>query len=161
VIALVTGASRGIGRESALRLAADGHEIAVGYGRDREAAQGLAAELPTRAIAVGGDLGEPETAERLVDETEAALGPVGILFADAGVNTPPRRLEEIDLDEWNRIQEVHLRAPFLLGRRVLPGMIERGFGRIVLLSSVAASTGAHYGYLTNQSILLDGGWHPT
>jgi 3-oxoacyl-[acyl-carrier protein] reductase len=64
------------------------------------------------------------------------------------VNTPGRRVEEIALAEWDRLHAVNLRAPFLLARRVLPGMEERGFGRIVLLSSVAAYTGgiigAHY-----------------
>jgi 3-oxoacyl-[acyl-carrier protein] reductase len=149
--ALVTGATRGIGRATALRLAADGHDVAVGYGRDRDAAEQLATDLRGRgrsAIAVGGDLRNPEIADHLVGETEQALGPVDILVANAGIGTPSRRLEEIALDEWNALLEVNLRGPFLLARRVLPGMIERGFGRIVLLSSVAAYTGgmigAHY-----------------
>jgi 3-oxoacyl-[acyl-carrier protein] reductase len=235
-IALVTGATRGIGRATAQRLAADGHQVAVGFGQDRAAAEALARDLGS--IAVGGDLGDPATAEAIVDEVERELGPVGILVANAGVSTAPRRLEEIALAEWDRLQSVNLRAPFLLARRVLPGMIERGYGRIVLVSSVAAYTGgiigAHYAaskaglhglahsisqqaaphgvianviapalvesdmlpsdpdaraqlaqrlpvgrlgrpeevadliaavvanaYLTNQSILLDGGWHPT
>ena len=234
-IALITGASRGIGRATALRLAAGGHTIAAGYGANRDAAQALAASLP-RAIAVGGDLRDPATPARLVDAVEAELGPVEILIANAGMGSPPRRLEEIGLAEWDDLHAVNLRASFLLAQRVLPGMIERGFGRIVFVSSVAAFTGgiigAHYasskaglhalahsisqqaaaqgvtanvvapaliesdmlpagsrealaaklpvgrlgrveevadliaavvanGYLTNQSILLDGGWHPS
>jgi 3-oxoacyl-[acyl-carrier protein] reductase len=188
-------------------------------------------------VATGGDLRDPATAKRLVDEVEAELGPVDILISNAGIGSPPRRLEEIELEEFNALIEVNLRAPFLLAQRVLPGMTERGFGRIVFLSSVAAYTGgvigAHYAsskaglhglthsisqqaagagvtanviapalvesdmlpsdpearealaarlpvgrlgrpeevadliaavvanaYLTNQSILLDGGWHP-
>jgi 3-oxoacyl-[acyl-carrier protein] reductase len=145
--ALVTGASRGIGRATALRLAAAGHQIAVGYGANREAAESLAADLPT-AIAVGGDLRDPATPARLVDAVEAQLGPVDILVANAGIGSPPRRIEEIDLDEWDALHAINLRASFLLAQRVLPGMIERGFGRIVFLSSVAAFTGgiigAHY-----------------
>jgi 3-oxoacyl-[acyl-carrier protein] reductase len=148
---LVTGASRGIGRAVALALARDGHDVAVGYASRAGAADAVADEvraLGRRAIAAGADLADPATADTLVDAVEAGLGPVGILVANAGVNTPGRRIEEIPLEEWDRLHAVNLRAPFLLARRLLPGMIERGFGRIVLLSSVAAYTGgiigAHY-----------------
>jgi 3-oxoacyl-[acyl-carrier protein] reductase len=149
--ALVTGASRGIGRATALRLAADGHDVAVGYGANADAAEEVGAEIRAvgrRAIAVGADLGDPNAADALVDAVEAQLGSVDILVANAGVNTPGRRVEEIETEEWDRLHAVNLRAPFLLARRVLPGMERRGFGRIVLLSSVAAYTGgiigAHY-----------------
>jgi 3-oxoacyl-[acyl-carrier protein] reductase len=148
---LVTGASRGIGRAVALRLARDGHDVAVGYGSSAGAAEAVAGEvraLGRRAVAVGADLGDPSGSDAVVDAAEAALGPIEILVANAGVNTPGRRVEEIALEEWDRLHAVNLRAPFLLARRVLPGMAERGFGRIVLLSSVAAYTGgiigAHY-----------------
>jgi 3-oxoacyl-[acyl-carrier protein] reductase len=149
--ALVTGGSRGIGRAIALRLAADGHDVAVGYAARAESAEEVAAEIRAagrRAIVAGADLADPAASDALVDEVEAALGPVDVLVANAGVNTPGRRVEEISLEEWDRLHAVNLRAPFLLARRVLPGMVQRGFGRIVLLSSVAAYTGgiigAHY-----------------
>src|SRR5919204_2841920 len=148
---LVTGGSRGIGRAVALALARDGHDVAVGYATSADAAQAVADEvraLGRRAITAGGDLADPAAADALVDAVEAGLGPVDILVANAGVNTPGRRVEEIALEEWDRLHAVNLRAPFLLARRVLPGMTRRGFGRIVLLSSVAAYTGgiigAHY-----------------
>jgi 3-oxoacyl-[acyl-carrier protein] reductase len=148
---LVTGASRGIGRAVALRLAADGHDVAVGYGANAGAAEAVADEVRSmgrRAIAAGADLAEPDAADALVDAVEADLGPVDVLIANAGVNTPGRRAEEIETEEWDRLHAVNLRAPFLLARRVLSGMERRGFGRIVLLSSVAAYTGgiigAHY-----------------
>jgi 3-oxoacyl-[acyl-carrier protein] reductase len=150
-VALVTGASRGIGRAVAVRLAEDGHDVAVTYAASAEAAEEVAAAIRgrgRRAITVGADLADPAAADALVDAAEAGLGPVGVLIANAGVNTPGRRVEEIALEEWDRLHAVNLRAPFLLARRVLPGMEERGFGRIVLLSSVAAYTGgiigAHY-----------------
>jgi 3-oxoacyl-[acyl-carrier protein] reductase len=148
---LVTGGSRGIGRAVALRLAADGHDVAVGYASNAAAAEEVAdavRALGRRAMAPGGDLADPAAADALVDAVETELGPVDVLVANAGVNTPGRRVEEISLEEWDRLHAVNLRAPFLLARRVLPGMAERGFGRIVLLSSVAAYTGgiigAHY-----------------
>src|SRR3954469_4556467 len=148
---LVTGGSRGIGRAVALRLAREGRDVAVGYAASEAAAAAVAAEIRAggrRATAVGADLADPATADALVDEVEAALGPGDVLVANAGVNTPGRRVDEISLAEWDRVHAVNLRAPFLLARRVLPGMAARGFGRIVLLSSVAAYTGgiigAHY-----------------
>src|SRR3954452_6140910 len=150
-VALVTGASRGIGRAVALALARDGHDVAVGYAANALAAEDVAGAvraLGRRAITCGADLADPAAADAIVDAVEVELGPVEILVANAGVNTPGRRVEEIALDEWDRLHAVNLRAPFLLARRVLPGMEARGFGRIVLLSSVAAYTGgfigAHY-----------------
>src|ERR671932_2756586 len=134
---LVTGASRGIGRAVALRLAEDGHDVAVGYGSHAAAAEEVAdtvRALGRRATTAGADLAAPEAADALVDAVEAALGPVDVLVANAGVNTEGRRVEEIALEEWDRLHAVNLRAPFLLARRVLPGMQARGFGRIVLLS---------------------------
>jgi 3-oxoacyl-[acyl-carrier protein] reductase len=148
---LVTGASRGIGRAVAVRLACDGHDVAVGYAARADAAEEVAREvraLGPCAMTAGADLADPTAADALVDAVEAELGPVEVLVANAGVGTPGRRVEEIALEEWDRLHAVNLRAPFLLARRVLPGMAERGFGRIVLLSSVAAYTGgiigAHY-----------------
>jgi 3-oxoacyl-[acyl-carrier protein] reductase len=150
-VALVTGASRGIGRAVALALARDGHDVAVAYASNTAAAEEVAAAiraLGRRATTCGADLADPAGADALVDAVEGGLGPVEVLVANAGVNTPGRRVEEIALEEWDRLHAVNLRAPFLLARRVVPGMETRRFGRIVLLSSVAAYTGgiigAHY-----------------
>jgi 3-oxoacyl-[acyl-carrier protein] reductase len=150
-VALVTGASRGIGRAVALRLARDGHDVAVGYASDKDAAAEVAERVREdgrRAMAVGGDLAEPDMAAAMADAAEGELGPVDVLVAAAGVGTPPRRVQDIDVQEWDRLHAINLRAPFLLARRLLPGMVQRGHGRIVLVSSVAAYTGgmigAHY-----------------
>src|SRR4051812_47365081 len=95
---IITGGSRGIGRAVAVRLAADGHDVAVGYGSDAAAAEevaGAVRALGRRATVAGGDLADPSAADALVDAVEADLGPVDVLVANAGVNTPRRRVEEI------------------------------------------------------------------
>ncbi len=150
-VALVTGASRGIGRAIALALAADGHDIAVGYGSQPEPAGLVAGEvtaLGRNAIAVGGDLAEPDVPGRLVAEVEGHLGAVDVLVANAGIISAPVEVGDITLADWDRMLAVNLTAPFLLAQRVFGGMCERGHGRIVFVSSVAAYTGglvgAHY-----------------
>jgi 3-oxoacyl-[acyl-carrier protein] reductase len=150
-VALVTGGSRGIGRAIALALAADGHDIAVGYREQAGAADDVVAEVRAQgrdAIAVAGDLARPEVAEEMVTRVEEGIGPVDVLIANAGVVTAPTGMTEISLEDWDHVLAVNLTAPFLLARRVFAGMCERGFGRIVFISSVAAYTGgligAHY-----------------
>jgi 3-oxoacyl-[acyl-carrier protein] reductase len=150
-VALVTGASRGIGRAIALELARGGHDLAVGFAAQQAAAENIASEihaLGRRAIAVGGDLADPDTASRLVASVQAELGPVDVLIANAGIADSPRGVLDIGLADWERMLSVNLTAPFLLAQCVFGGMCERGFGRIVFVSSVAAYTGgfigAHY-----------------
>ncbi len=150
-VALITGASRGIGRAIALALATDGHDVAVGYGSRREPAEVVAGEVTALgriAIAVGGDLAEPDVTGRLVAEVERRLGAVDVLVANAGIISAPVGVGEITLADWDRMLAVNLTAPFLLAQRVFGGMCERGHGRIVFVSSVAAYTGgligAHY-----------------
>ncbi len=150
-VALVTGASRGIGRAIALRLGEQGHDVAVGYSRGHEQAEQVAGEITAlgrRALSVGGDLGDPEAPARVITEVEDRLGGVDVLVANAGIGSAPTGILDVALEDWQRTLAVNLTAPFLLAQRVFPGMLERGFGRIVFLSSVAAYTGgligAHY-----------------
>jgi 3-oxoacyl-[acyl-carrier protein] reductase len=138
-VALVTGASGGIGSRIAERLAADGATVAVHYASNAARAQELAAALP-RARAFAADLGDPQAPERLVDEVEAALGPVDVLVANHGTGRVTQ-LEEVDAAAFDALIAINLRAPFLLARRAVPGMRERGFGRILFMSSVAGLTG--------------------
>lgn len=145
-VALVTGASRGIGAAVAARLA--GADVAVGYGRSSVAAGEVVAgirEKGRRAVAVGGDVADPAAVEQMVATAAgSALGPVGVLVANAGV-APVQGFEEISVEDWNLVMDVNLRSAFLLARRLAPGMRDRGWGRMVFVSSVAAFTGGVVG----------------
>lgn len=147
-VALVTGASRGIGRAVALRLAADGAACAVGYARSIEAAAAVVDQIRAaggRAIAVDGDVGDEAAVEHIVDLVTGELGGIDILVANAGIGDVSRPTAQVPLDSWDEVIRVNLRSAFLTSRAVVPGMVERGFGRIVLMSSVAAFTGGMIG----------------
>lgn len=142
-VALVTGGSRGIGRAIVLRLGQAGVDVAVGYVTSRDAAEEVASQvraLGRRTLTVGGDLADPDAVRSLVERTAEALGPVEILVANAGEGQRVK-WEELSVEQWDRMLAVNLRAPFLLAQAVAPRMVERGFGRIVFMSSVAAFTG--------------------
>jgi 3-oxoacyl-[acyl-carrier protein] reductase len=146
-VALVTGGSGGIGQAIALALAARGAAVAVSYSQGREAAERVTAQITGqggRAVALGADLGSATAPGELVTAAEAALGPVDLLVSNAGVGQR-RTLEEVTAAEFDQTLAVNLRAPFLLAQRVLPGMRERGFGRALFVSSVAAFTGGIVG----------------
>jgi 3-oxoacyl-[acyl-carrier protein] reductase len=142
-VALVTGGSRGIGAATALRLAEAGADVAVGCGQHREAAEEIAGKitgLGRRAVVVSGDMADPDVPGRIVAETAERLAPVDILVANAGTGVRAD-LAEVDAAAWDHVMAVNLRAPFLLAQAVVPHMREQRYGRIVLLSSVAAFLG--------------------
>ena len=148
-VALVTGGSRGIGAAVAVRLAEDGHDVAITYRSNADAAARVAAKIRAQgrsAATFAGDMSQVEVPGALVSTVERELGPIEILIANAGINQPleqdPRK---IDAAVWDRAMAINLRAPFLVARAAIGGMIDRGFGRIVLLSSVAAYTGGIVG----------------
>ncbi len=157
-VALVTGASRGIGAAIAEGLARAGADVAVGYGSNGDAASRVVARIERagrRAVAVGGDLRDPTTVDRIGGEAGRSLGPVDVLVSNAGI-APRQRLEEVSVEDWDRVMEVNLRPAFLLAKQFAPGMRERGWGRIVLVSSVAAFTGGLVGphYTASKSALI-------
>jgi 3-oxoacyl-[acyl-carrier protein] reductase len=146
-VALVTGGSGGIGAELSLRLAAAGAAVGVHYGTNRAAAERVVARIAEaggRSAAFAADLREAEATEQLVDAVERELGSVDVLAANAGLSRPAS-YEEVDAAAFDETLAVNLRAPFLLARRVLPGMRAQGFGRILFTSSVAALTGGIVG----------------
>jgi 3-oxoacyl-[acyl-carrier protein] reductase len=146
-VALITGASGGIGQALARRLAADGAVLGLGYGAHGQAAEALAAEITAaggRAVAIGADLRRPQAPAELVQAAAEALGPVEVLISNAGLSRV-QPLEDITAAQFDEMLAVNLRAPFLLAQAAVPAMRDRGFGRILFISSVAAFTGGIVG----------------
>lgn len=146
-VALVTGASGGIGQALVRRLAAEGAAVALGYGASAGAARDLADEITAgggRAVAIGADLRDPRAPGRLVGEVEDALGPPELLVSNAGLGRR-QELEEVRAEDFDEMLAINLRAPFLLAQRAVPAMRQRGFGRILFISSVAAFVGGIVG----------------
>ena len=146
-VALVTGGSGGIGAALCRRLAGEGMAVAVHY-RDREdLARAIVADIEAhggRGCAIPADLLVPRAPDMLVDAVERELGPVDALVANHGV-AHRATFDQVDAGAWDETLAINLRAPFLLARRVLPGMRERGWGRILFVSSVAGFTGGIVG----------------
>src|SRR4051794_11099614 len=146
-VALVTGGSGGIGAVLCARLAAEGMAVAVHF-RDRaERAEAIVAQITGaggRACAIPADLLVPRASDLLVDAVERELGPVDALVANHGL-AHRATYDEVDVGAWDETLAINLRAPYLLARRVLPGMRERGWGRLLFVSSVAALTGGIVG----------------
>lgn len=143
--AIITGAGsrRGIGRACAHRLAADGFQIAV-LDLDGAAAQDTASEVAERhGVATAGlqcDVTDRAAVDAAITAVEGTLAPVAALVNNAGI-TAPTRFVDIEPEEWQRLFAVNVEGVYLVTRRVAPGLLERGYGRIVNLSSVSAQRG--------------------
>jgi 3-oxoacyl-[acyl-carrier protein] reductase len=147
-VALVTGASGGIGAAIARGLAGAGASVALAYAHDAARADELARELAAggaRVLTTGADLADRRAALGLVDDVEQELGPVDVLVPNAGVGRIRERIDDVTDADWDEHVAVNLTAPFVLARRLAPGMRSRGFGRILFVSSVAAFTGGVVG----------------
>lgn len=136
--ALVTGASKGIGRACAVALAAGGHRVAVGYASDSEGGAKTAAEVG--GIAVHIDVTDPEGVDVAFSEVEAALGPVTVLVNNAGVTADGLVMRMAD-DQWSSVLRTNLDGAFHCTRRALPKMVRARAGRIVNVGSVAGILG--------------------
>lgn len=130
-VALVTGAGRGIGRATAETLAAHGAKVmCVARSEDELASLGL----PYSAV----DLATTEGCAKAVADAESQVGPIDILICNHGLGSAHERVVwEQEPETWDRTMRINLDAPFHLARLVLPGMIERGYGRLVFTSSTA------------------------
>ena len=149
-IALVTGGGRGIGAGIARELAAAGARVAVAA-RTKEQVEQVAAEIGGLALEV--DVADRAAVERMVADTERELGPVDLLLANAGLGNQGGATWEIDPDAWWHILEVNVLGVHLSCRAVIPGMLERGAGRIVITGSGAAylPDSAHTAYPSSKA----------
>ena len=140
-VALVTGGGRGLGRAYARALATAGAAVAVAARSADQLVEtvGLIEEAGGRAVAVPADVADRPAVEALVAEVERRLGPVDVLVNNAGVGGPLGPFAAADPEAWWRCLEVNLRGPALCARAVLPGMLARGRGRIVNVTSGAGN----------------------
>lgn len=146
-VALVTGASRGIGEAIAVALATAGADVAVNYRSRHQEARETCVQverLGRNTICLAADVSVASEVTRLVTTVEAELGPVAILVNNAGV-TRPQPIDEITEQDWDEILAVNLKSTFLVTQAVLPQMRAAGWGRIINLSSVAAQLGGVVG----------------
>lgn len=143
MIALVTGASRGIGAMTAVCLARHGYDVAINYRLSEEAAKKIerAVKLEGKqAILVPGDVGNEEDAKRIVSMTEQQLGPIDVLVNNAGVTEDGLMLRMSD-EQFVQVLNTNLVSAFRLSRLVLPGMLKKRRGRIINMASVAGIYG--------------------
>ena len=138
-VAIVTGASGGLGSAIARALHGQGAKVALS-GTRREALDALALELGERAFVVPCDLSDKEAVEKLVPAAEAAAGPLDILINNAGVTRDGLFLRMKD-EDWETVMTVNLFSAFRLSRAVLKGMMKRRHGRIVNITSIVGVTG--------------------
>lgn len=146
-VALITGGSRGIGREIALGLADAGCDIAVHFNSDSASADELVREITNRgrrAVALGADLDDQHQAAALSGAAASQLGPVDVFVSNAGIN-PAKPIDTITADDWDRSLRINLSAAFHISQSILPGMRERKWGRLIYVSSVAAQIGGVIG----------------
>jgi len=137
-VAFVTGGTRGIGKEICRRLVADGMKVAAGYSGNDAAAKATADELGV--MVVKGNVGAFEDCARAVKEVEAELGPVEVLVNNAGI-TRDGFLHKMSYEQWSEVIRVNMDSAFNMTRPVIEGMRERGWGRIVNISSINGQKG--------------------
>lgn len=138
-VCMVTGAGQGVGASIARLLSGQGHRVAlVARGRDR--LESVAADLPGPALVVPADLTDVRQIDDAFSAVEREWGPAEVLVANAGAGESAALVATTD-ELWQRMLDVNLTAPFRCIRRALPAMLERGWGRVVVVASVVAKRG--------------------
>ena len=142
-VALVTGGTRGIGAAISTHLAQHGARIAAVYNRNAQAADAFAKEMSNKGLSVSlhqADVGNPGDCQRVVHEVLRQYGRIDYLVNNAGVTHDRTALKMSQL-EWEQVIRVNLSGPFFMSQAVLPHFLDRGFGRIVNISSFVGQTG--------------------
>lgn len=142
-VALVTGGSRGIGRAIALRLAADGHAVAVNYAANRAAAEEVVETITANggtAITVRADVGDTDAVTAMFETVEEHLGRVEVLVNNAGI-TRDGLLLRMGPEAWDQVIQTNLRSVYLCSRAAMRGMLRSRWGRIISVSSVSGISG--------------------
>ena len=141
--ALVTGGGRGIGATISIVLARAGADVVINYHANRDEANKVRDKIHAmgrRAVAICADVGDIAQCKKLICRAQEEFGKVDILVSNAGIGQPHRIVDTPD-EEWDRVMNVNARATFALARELLPGMIQRKFGRFVSISSNIAVYG--------------------
>ena len=141
--ALITGSNKNIGRACALALAKDGCNVVINGSQDRQAAQKVAneaRELGVEALVAMGDVGKREDCMRMVEESLAKFGTVDVLVNNAAVREDGGFLE-LSEDQWRRVMAINFDASYWLSRALLPGMVGKGWGRIINFAGMNAIHG--------------------
>jgi acetoacetyl-CoA reductase len=142
-VAIVTGGARGIGAAITTALANSGVHVAAGYSSNAKAAEELAGKLQAEGASVSvhqGNVGEPADCNRVVDEVMKLRGRVDYLINNAGI-TVDKTLRKMTVEDWHAVLRINLSGAFYMSKAVLEHMLERGFGRIVNISSLIGQTG--------------------
>jgi NAD(P)-dependent dehydrogenase (short-subunit alcohol dehydrogenase family) len=142
-IAFITGASRNIGRATALAFAAEGADLVLNTRVNAEELEATAAECRkagVRVVGVLGDVGDAAVAEAMVAKGVAELGGIDVLVCNAAIR-PHKSLAETSLEDWHRVMAVNLHSAFYLARAVVPSMKQRGRGSIIALGGLSSLTG--------------------
>ncbi|MEA3502711.1 MAG: 3-oxoacyl-[acyl-carrier-protein] reductase [Actinomycetota bacterium] len=142
-VALVTGGSRGIGRAIALRLASDGHAVAVNYTANSAAADEVVETITANggtAIAVRADVGDADAVTAMFETVEEHLGRVEVLVNNAGI-TRDDLLLRMGIEAWDQVIQTNLRSVYLCSRAAMRGMLRSRWGRIISVSSISGISG--------------------
>ena len=142
-VVVVTGASRGLGRAIAEEMGRGGAKVVVNYSRSKESAEELVQRISEdggEAIAVQGDVSDPEQAKALIDKTIERFGRIDVLVNNAGINID-RTLKRLSIEDWDKVIQVDLNSAFYTVHAALPHMMEAGGGKIINMSSFVGEAG--------------------
>jgi 3-oxoacyl-[acyl-carrier protein] reductase len=157
-VARVTGASRGLGRGIAIRLAGEGHRVIVNYRECEEAARVVVAEIGAAggmAIAIQADVSQPTEVERLIRESRERFGPIEVLVNNAGIERS-NVLARIGEEDWDAVIDTNLKSVYLCTRAVIREMTKARWGRVVSMSSVIGRGGSpgHTNYASAKAGII-------